>query len=281
MYFGTSDISTSSKNGDFIYSYTAVYEIDSEWQPFFAKVKSVPVITDKRKLRSQAIEVEDPNEETVRPRLERIPFSRAYPLVPKTFLRVKDSTIENCYIKPVDLSTYRGFIGLNSRDTDWDGKMRCGDDLLAEAAIYEVFRKSPHPNVLQYDGCVVRDGRMVALALPKLCETLRDRVLEDQRPIDGKKIYNEISAAIQHIHSLGFAHNDLNPRYIMLKEDGTAVLIEFDSCARERQVGHKSPGPSWWCLGDLFSNKEKDLYALRRLVQYLNDPLHREQDSES
>lgn len=37
---------------------------------------------------------------------------------------------------------------------------------------------------------------------------------------------------IQHLHSLGLVHNDVNPANNMVDEDGTAVLIDFDSCRR-------------------------------------------------
>jgi serine/threonine protein kinase len=39
-----------------------------------------------------------------------------------------------------------------------------------------------------------------------------------------------ILAAIKHLHSLGLVHNDINPANIMLDEDGTLILIDFDSC---------------------------------------------------
>lgn len=38
-----------------------------------------------------------------------------------------------------------------------------------------------------------------------------------------------ILAAIKHLHSLGTVHNDINPANIMLDEDDTLNLIDFDS----------------------------------------------------
>lgn len=43
-------------------------------------------------------------------------------------------------------------------------------------------------------------------------------------------VKKEILAAIKHLHSLGMVHNDINPANIMLDEDGTLILIDFDSC---------------------------------------------------
>jgi serine/threonine protein kinase len=285
MYFGTSDILSTDKNGDLIYSYTAVFELDSNWSPFYAKVKVVPGSSSvkKRKLRSQAAEVEDLKENTVRPHLKPIPISNVYPLFPETFLQAIETVFDNCHIKPLALSTYREAADLSPNSKSVNGRTSHEDTnpILAKATIYGAFRKSPHPNILQYEGCVVCEGRIVALALSKLYETLAERIKDDGRPINGKKIFSEISAAIHHLHSLGFAHNDLNSWNIMLKGDDTAVLIDFDTCAEEGQPLRKSPGDTWWSIWSPFSDKKKDLHALGRLEQYLNDPLHREQDSTS
>ncbi|KUJ16408.1 uncharacterized protein LY89DRAFT_685400 [Mollisia scopiformis] len=147
--------------------------------------------------------------------------------------------------------------------------------LLVEARIYESFRDLPHPHILQYKGCVVRDGRIVALALPKLPETLGARIEDETRPIDGVKVYEEVSAGLRYLHSLGLAHNDIAPSNIMLREDDTAVIIDFGSCAKEGEAtsGTVSVG---WSLNGPKSEKRKDKHALEVLKKYLEDPLHRD-----
>jgi len=283
MYFGTANISSSKENGDLVYTYTAVFEIDSNWLPCYGEVKVVPgsISIYKRKLRIQRFEVEDLEEETVRPHLKPIPFSKVYPLCPGTFLQAQDTVFQNCHIKSLDLGNY-----IANRDFSAPANIKNithsdTNPLLAEAIIYEAFRKSPQPNILQYEGCVVRDGRVVALAFPGLYETLAERIEDGTRPIIAKKIHSEISAAMHHLHSLGFAHNDINPWNIMLKEDGTAVLIDFDACAKEREPLFKSILDRFWSVFTPFSDQRKDLHSLKRLEQYLNDPLHRQQDTES
>ena len=44
----------------------------------------------------------------------------------------------------------------------------------------------------------------------------------------------DLLAAIKHLHSLGLVHNDINPANIMLDQEGTLILIDFDSC---RNIG--------------------------------------------
>ncbi|KAI7350363.1 hypothetical protein KC336_g22587, partial [Hortaea werneckii] len=37
-------------------------------------------------------------------------------------------------------------------------------------------------------------------------------------------------AGIEHLHSLGFAHNDLNPENICIDQRNRAVIVDFDCC---------------------------------------------------
>lgn len=47
--------------------------------------------------------------------------------------------------------------------------------------------------------------------------------VQEQRWLD------QVERALRHLHSLGIAHNDLNPANIMVEED-KAVIVDFDSC---------------------------------------------------
>ncbi len=39
-----------------------------------------------------------------------------------------------------------------------------------------------------------------------------------------------VLGGIHHLHSLGLVYNDITPANIMVEEDGTWVIIDFDSC---------------------------------------------------
>lgn len=41
-----------------------------------------------------------------------------------------------------------------------------------------------------------------------------------------------IRAGVEHLHSLGFAHNDLNPMNIALDGDDNLIILDFGSCRR-------------------------------------------------
>jgi len=39
-----------------------------------------------------------------------------------------------------------------------------------------------------------------------------------------------IASGVGHMHSLGLIHNDIDPSNIMITEDDSPVVIDFDSC---------------------------------------------------
>ncbi|KAJ5933875.1 hypothetical protein N7454_006204 [Penicillium verhagenii] len=114
-----------------------------------------------------------------------------------------------------------------------DGQM-IADLLLHEAEIYEILRKHPHPGLGQSLGCVVSDdGRITGLALVKynglsLLERANDPESfgEEQR----NRCIEGLKAAVQHLHDLGLAHNDIDPMNVMLTDGGAPILLDFATC---------------------------------------------------
>ncbi|RCI16356.1 hypothetical protein L249_2849 [Ophiocordyceps polyrhachis-furcata BCC 54312] len=82
----------------------------------------------------------------------------------------------------------------------------------------EVLRIHPHPNIVQYLGCIVRDGRITGLGFAKYSSTL-SQILEDGTPFSIAHCLHGIEAGIRHMHNLGLVHNDLNPSNIMMDGD--------------------------------------------------------------
>eukprot|EP00171_Calliarthron_tuberculosum_P004802 IDg4802t1 len=100
-----------------------------------------------------------------------------------------------------------------------------------EAQICELLKLHPHPNIVEYRG-VVYDGeaRITGLCLKKYQTTLFIRVTRAaKQPLKVDAWLAGIRRAIDHLHSLGFCHNDVMPGNIMLDEDDNAVLIDFDA----------------------------------------------------
>ncbi|CAG7958586.1 unnamed protein product [Penicillium salamii] len=111
-----------------------------------------------------------------------------------------------------------------------------------ELTICELIRKNPHPNIAVYHGCSVSEDNEIRGAyfscydqtlmdkvnptrLSKL-EFAWDNVEPDLAQID--RWVQGIQAGLDHLHSLGIVHNDINPNNIMFEGD-TPVIIDFDS----------------------------------------------------
>ncbi|KAJ5573540.1 kinase-like protein [Penicillium hispanicum] len=112
-----------------------------------------------------------------------------------------------------------------------------------EIDICELVRKNPHPNVATYYGYQETHSRVTGLCFKRYTSTLLEAVnpqrlgkaafLSSARALVNENMKSGlegIMAAIKHLHSLGIVHNDINPANIMLDEDGTLILIDFDSC---------------------------------------------------
>ena len=138
--------------------------------------------------------------------------------------------------------------------------------VLAEARICETLKKNPHPNIAQYIGCVTQGDRITGLCFTRYDKTLADH-LSGKGNLVGREVCLDIKRGIQHLHRLGITHNDINPYNIMFKPDGTAVLIDFDSCAH---VGEKLlKGGGWEDQIYKYANPVNDYTALKKIEEII------------
>lgn len=86
-----------------------------------------------------------------------------------------------------------------------------------------------------------------------------------------------LKSALYHLHSLGWAHNDIHPNNIMVSEKGMPILIDFGSA---REIGAKlgtSRGTKEWIDGEMkdyhTSNKRHDFFALEKIRKWLDDQI--------
>ncbi|KAL6721007.1 hypothetical protein ACLMJK_000107 [Lecanora helva] len=107
------------------------------------------------------------------------------------------------------------------------------DHLLHEAKMCEILRKKPHPNIASYFGVIEDDGLIKALCFAKYEETLGDRMRDLDRPLNVLEFMEGVKNGLDHLHSLGLNHNDVNPRNIMLDKQDVPVIIDFDCCEWE------------------------------------------------
>ncbi|KAH6982175.1 kinase-like domain-containing protein [Ilyonectria sp. MPI-CAGE-AT-0026] len=196
--------------------------------------------------------------------LEPVNDDEIYPEVPKDVeltIAPDHSDDVSAYIKRPGLVSYEEMKG-----TEFIPK-----EVLNETLTMEQISKAHHPNIVGYYGCHVRRGRITAIVLERLDQTLTEfESTPGFQHLDKTKFIAALESAVDHLHSLGLAHNDINPSNIMVK-DGVPILIDFGSC-QPFGTRLQSLGTSGW-YEELFftSEKKHDTYALGKLREWFQE----------
>jgi serine/threonine protein kinase len=146
--------------------------------------------------------------------------------------------------------------------------------ILEEAHALQVISQHPHPGLVKFYGCCVRRGRITGLALEKHENDL-NHYLKDVGPVDKQAFMGALESAVQHLHSIGLAHNDINPANILVNSYSLPVLVDFGSC---REIGEKlttSRGtPGWVNDEDDYATSEMRhvIFAVERIWAWLEKP---------
>lgn len=134
---------------------------------------------------------------------------------------------------------------------DYNANSALMERMLREIKVCEVLRHHPQANIACHKGCQVSDGRIQGICFSKYPKSLMEKAnpkhlsknqFAQECPLPKEVIDGYISGltlGVQHLHSLGFVHNDINPSNIMLTEDETPIIIDFESCA---QIGEPLGG---------------------------------------
>jgi hypothetical protein len=140
---------------------------------------------------------------------------------------------------------------------------------LDEIQVMEFLVQHPHPNIVSYHGCVVKRGYITGIALTRYQAILDNRFHRDASNLDLDRFEKHVRGAIDHIHALGLAHNDLNPSNIALDSHDDPVIIDWGSCKQFGGLLLSAGTPGW--LEDDFdvSRKEHDLYALDKIMDWM------------
>ncbi|KAI1187399.1 kinase-like domain-containing protein [Nemania serpens] len=201
---------------------------------------------------SQRVSEEEVNIEALD--MTAIPVEHIRPLADPKFTRAPEPLPANCYLKRQSLLTYEATPSAH----------KFGDPILVEVEACEILREHPHPNIVRYLGCVVKNGRIEALAFNKYTITLYD-MLVNGLSFDKSRCMNGIEAGVRHMHDLGFVHNDLNPANIMMDGD-SPVIIDFDSCKLEgEKLGLKGGTYGYSVDEEEYSKRSNDLYSLSKI----------------
>ncbi|KAF7557031.1 hypothetical protein G7046_g6147 [Stylonectria norvegica] len=148
--------------------------------------------------------------------------------------------------------------------------------LAEEAEAMEVLMSHPYPNIIGYHGCQVRRGHITGLVFDRHRHDLKDYLKAGHNIQDKDVFIDSLQSAIHHVHSLGWAHNDLNPTNVLVADDGRPVLIDFGSARRIGEKMTMSRGTKGWIDCEMkdytTSETRHDSSALTKLHAWLEDP---------
>lgn len=195
---------------------------------------------------------------------ENIPLNNIYPIFdPNMFTKAPDPLPPRSFIKSAKTISYA-----------LDGKRdeKISNLILYEGNACEQVKSHPHPNIAKYLGCRVINDRIIATCFVEYKWRLHERVQSDDssKSLSVNKCLDDIRMGMEHLHRIGYAHNDINPRNIMFDDDDRAILIDFDSC---RPFGTKLSVKAK--TGDFndkqatTSKKENDFYSLKMVGSFL------------
>lgn len=199
--------------------------------------------------------------------LVRVSDAEIYPKLPEgdeqlAVFRDEQPLASNLYLKRPRLIDYEEYKNQNCVEI-------IPNLLLDEARSLEAISRHPHPGIIGYHGCRVRRGFITGLMLDRYPNDLKHYIKDQSEPpLDKAAFLGALESALAHLHSLGLAHNDLNPANILISETGMPVLIDFDSC---RPIGqkllHSRGTPGWTDEGDSWDTSETrhDTFAIGKI----------------
>jgi serine/threonine protein kinase len=230
------------KDDDFEFSHTKVIMRRSGHQ-FYATIKARP----RRK------------EDIDTSKLKICPIPRAH-IYPVFLTQAPNSISIDTFLKTPNLMSYA-----NSRNLTEISSL-----FMHEAQMCERMKRSPHPNVAKYFGCHLDQyGLITGLCFKRYQKTLHQMV-KAREVFDQLKCLSDIKAGIEHLHSLGIIHCDINPHNVML-DVSTFVITDFDSCTMEGDELGAKAGTDGWTSDDFeFAHRENDWFGLEKIKEFLS-----------
>ncbi|KAI0089934.1 kinase-like domain-containing protein [Irpex rosettiformis] len=139
-----------------------------------------------------------------------------------------------------------------------------------EIQVYMKIFRSPHPNVCPFYGCVRDGSRVSALALKRISHELPFVWRCAKNPVSKLSILRGVRRGLEHLHSLGIVHNDINRANVCLDESLRPVIIDFDSALGEGEPMEGRGGTPGWFRKSQLSLKENDMFGLGQLAKWLD-----------
>ncbi|KAJ6607924.1 kinase-like domain-containing protein [Mycena sp. CBHHK59/15] len=149
------------------------------------------------------------------------------------------------------------------------------DSLAHEMRVCEELRLNLHPNICRYLGYVpTPDGKQLfGLCFERHQIDLYDAV-QNEVNFDAATVIDGVRRGLEHLHSLGYAHNDINPSNIVLDKNVLPVIIDFDSCQKiGGSLKEMKTGTQDFEHHSDVSRPENDFYGLAKVQEWLAERL--------
>ncbi|CAG8241614.1 unnamed protein product [Penicillium olsonii] len=201
--------------------------------------------------------------------LNPVPFDPIFPVWPPSGAELSTA--------PELLTTSTYIKGANFEMYHWLKERGLEKQLLnsrvGEAQVLEELSQHPHPNLIRYYGCKVTEGYFTGIVLERHPHDLEAYVESGYRVPDTDQFMAGLESAIQHLHGLGWAHNDLNPSNVLVSEAGIPIIIDFEGCQKLGSSLKFIRGTPGWIEGDVgahhTSEVKHDVFALVKIREWL------------
>lgn len=146
-----------------------------------------------------------------------------------------------------------------------------------EFEIHQKLININHPNIIRvYDVirdrhiCTVLEQYVAGKTLEQIC---REKQLSEK---ETKNIISQLCCGLQTLHKNNIIHRDLTPSNIMISDDGTVKIIDFDISRAVNNTAVRDTtilGTEGFAAPEQFgfgqSNAQTDIYALGVLINYM------------
>lgn len=95
---------------------------------------------------------------------------------------------------------------------------------------------------------------------------------EKHRVVGNERLYTDVVAAIEHLHSLSLAHDDVNPQNILIASDGRGILADLGSIKPFGERLTERGTPPWNEGFGVDFDAEHDRIGLRKVRAWLELP---------
>lgn len=166
----------------------------------------------------------------------------------------------------------------------FDGSDSLARQVLQELRTCEAILDRPHLNLATYYGCSLSADRIAGLCFkwhPESLMTFANPGHLNKSMLIGAKesqparnqaagFLDGIKEGIRHLHRLRIIHNDLNPANVLITEDNTPVITDFDSSTCPgTDLSRVKRTHGWYDLNVLVAQESNDLDALFELRIWL------------